>query len=184
MFCLFDKQPFMFWLQFIWFIPISPIANWDVCIGSGHGLMHDRQQATIRYSNQRWLCPITSKCVTRLNWINEIYVSRFITRGQFWPSVIVVACVCLSVCPSVRMCFKHLLVRAITHHPFKLGSPNLDHRCKIPWLRSPLFWGWLTLTFKIKFIFKVKIYPILSLSMPWLTTNWSYNFQVWHKNAS
>ena len=32
-------------------------------------------------------------------------------------------------------------VRAITHHPFKLGSPNLDHRCKRPWLRSLLFWG-------------------------------------------
>ena len=24
------------------------------------------------------------------------------TRGQFWPSGIVVACVCLCVCPSVR----------------------------------------------------------------------------------
>ena len=30
----------------------------------------------------------------------------------------------LSVCPSVRVCGNHLLVRAITHHPFKLGSPN------------------------------------------------------------
>ena len=63
-----------------------------------------------------------------------------------------------SVCPSIR---------AITYHPFKLGSPNLDHRCRRPWLWSP-FWeggggGWLTLTFKVKFNFKVKIYPILSL---------------------
>ena len=33
------------------------------------------------------------------------------------------------------------LVRAITHHPFKLGPPNLDQRCKISWLRSLLFWG-------------------------------------------
>ena len=106
------------------------------------------------------------------------------TRGQFWPSGIVVACVCLSVCPSIRVCGKHLLVRAITHHPFKLGSLNSDHRCKRPWLRSLLFWEWLTLTFKVKFNFKVKIYPILSLSMPWLTTNWSYNFQIWNKNAS
>ena len=56
------------------------------------------------------------------------------------------------------------LVRAITHHPLKLGSPNLDHRCKRPWLRSLLFWGWLTLTFKVKFNFKVKSYPILSFS--------------------
>ena len=32
-------------------------------------------------------------------------------------------------------------VNAITHHPFKLGSPNLDHRCKRPWLRSLLVLG-------------------------------------------
>ena len=75
-------------------------------------------------------------------------------------------CLRLSVCPSVRVCGNHLLVRTITHHPFTLGSPNLDHRCKRPWLRSLLFfWGWLTLTFKVKFNFKVKIYPILSLSV-------------------
>ena len=42
----------------------------------------------------------------------------------------------LSVRPSVTM-----FVRAITHHPFKLGSPNLDQRCKTSWLRSLLFWG-------------------------------------------
>ena len=50
-------------------------------------------------------------------------------------------CLRLSVCPSVRVCGNHLLVRTITHHPFKLGSPNLDHRCKRPWLRSLLFLG-------------------------------------------
>ena len=48
-------------------------------------------------------------------------------------------CLRLSVCPFVRVCGNHLLVRTITHHPFKLGSPNLDHRCKRPWLRSLLF---------------------------------------------
>ena len=51
------------------------------------------------------------------------------------------ASVCLCVRPSVCVCGKHLLVRAITHHPFKLGSPNLDNGCKRPWLRSLLFWG-------------------------------------------
>ena len=65
----------------------------------------------------------------------------FLTRGQFWPSGIVVAWVCLCVRPSVRPCGNHLFVRAITQHPFKLGSPNLHHRCKRPWLRSLLFWG-------------------------------------------
>ena len=46
----------------------------------------------------------------------------------------------LCVCPCV--CVNHLLARRITRDPFKLGSPNLDQRCKRPWLRSLLFWGW------------------------------------------
>ena len=67
------------------------------------------------------------------------------TRGQFWPSGIVIACVCGSVCPCVCMCvcINHELVRTITHRPFKLGSPNLDQRCKTPWFRSLLFLGML-----------------------------------------
>ena len=48
--------------------------------------------------------------------------------------------VCVSVLPSICVCGKHLLVRAITQHPLKLGSPNLDNRCKRPWLRSLLSW--------------------------------------------
>ena len=48
-------------------------------------------------------------------------------------------CCCLGL--SVRPCVNHLLVRAITRDLFKLGSPNLNHRCKRPWLRSLLFWG-------------------------------------------
>ena len=39
------------------------------------------------------------------------------TQGQFWPPGIVVGCVCLCVCP----CVNHEPIRAITHHPFKLG---------------------------------------------------------------
>ena len=115
-------------------------------------------------------------------WVSYYYYfvrscQSFLPEASFGLRVLSLpASVCLCVCPSVCVCGKYLLVRAITHHPFKLGSLNLDHRCKRPWLRSLLFWGWLTLTFKVKFNFKVKIYPILSLSMPWLTTNWSCNF--------
>ena len=79
-----------------------------------------------------------------------------VTRGKFRPLGIVVACVCVCVC--VRPCVNHELVRAIIHHPFKLGSPNLDHRCKRPWLRSLSFfvgdWPWPSrsnLTSKSKF---------------------------------
>ena len=67
-------------------------------------------------------------------------------------------CLRLSVRPSVSPSVTKF-VRAITHHPFKLGSPNLDHRCKRPWLRSLLFLWWLTSTFKVKFNFKVKFTP-------------------------
>ena len=49
-------------------------------------------------------------------------------------------CLRLSVCVCVRPCVNHEIVRDITHHPFQLGSPNLDHGCKRPWLRS-LFWA-------------------------------------------
>ena len=48
-------------------------------------------------------------------------------------------CLHLSVSPSVTK-----FVRVTTHHPFKLGSPNLDHKCKRPWLRSLLFFCFLT----------------------------------------
>ena len=69
------------------------------------------------------------------------------TRGQFWPSGIVIACVCGSVCPCVCMCvcINHELVCTITHRPFKLGSPNLDQRCKTPWFGSLLFLGMIDL---------------------------------------
>ena len=38
-----------------------------------------------------------------------------------------------SVRPLVRPWSVTNFVRAITHYPFKLGSPNLDHRCYYPW---------------------------------------------------
>ena len=51
------------------------------------------------------------------------------------------ASVCVCVCLSVGLCANHLLVRAITRDPFKLGSPNLDQRCKRPWLKTLSFRG-------------------------------------------
>ena len=132
-----------------------------------------------------------SSCQSHLR--SQQFPTRFrysiFTRGQFWPSGIVVACVCLfvcvcvsvcqSVCPSlacpchnsrpvsvritrfgprvqnnlVRYCFVewsililkvkfkvqvqiyHIFefVHTITHHPFKLWSPNWDQRCNIHW---------------------------------------------------
>ena len=59
--------------------------------------------------------------------------------------------VCVFVHPSICVCGKHLLVRAITHHPFKLRSPNLYQMCKRPWLRSLLFLGVIDLDRQVNF---------------------------------
>ena len=72
----------------------------------------------------------------------------------------------LSLPVSVCVCINHGLVRTITHHSFKLESPNLEQRRKRPWLRCLCFLGWSILTFKVKFNLKVKFYLLLSLSAP------------------
>ena len=43
----------------------------------------------------------------------------------------------VSLCVRLSVCSNHELVHAITHHPFKLGSLNLDQRRK----KSLLFYG-------------------------------------------
>ena len=72
-------------------------------------------------------------------------------------------CLRLSVCPSIRPCVNHELVRAITHHWFKLGSPNLDHRCKRPWLRSLFFGGVIDLDHQGQFQLQSKNLPHFEL---------------------
>ena len=49
--------------------------------------------------------------------------------------------VCVSVYVSVRVCVRvnPELVRVITHHPFKLGSPYLDQRCTLVQAPTVLF---------------------------------------------
>ena len=81
--------------------------------------------------------------------MTSMYLKVVFTRGHFWPSGIVVACVCVPVCPCVRVsvcaCINHGLVRTITHHSFNLESLNLAQRCKRPWLRCLLFLGMIDL---------------------------------------
>ena len=85
--------------------------------------------------------------VVKLNFI--LGNNTFLPEASFGLRVLSLpASVCLCVRPSVCVCGKHLLVCVITHHPFKLGSPNLDNRCKRPWLRSPLFLGVIDLDLK------------------------------------
>ena len=65
------------------------------------------------------------------------------TWGQFWPPILLPASVCLSIHPFVNKLF-----HAITHHPFKLGSPNLGQRCRTTIFRSPLFGGVIEFKFQ------------------------------------
>ena len=86
-------------------------------------------------------------------------LGAFFTRGQFLPSGVVVACLYLCVCPSVRLCVNHLLVRAITRDPFKLGSPNLDQRCKRHCLGPLLFWGAIDIDIEGQIQLKIQNLP-------------------------
>ena len=112
-------------------------------------------------TNARLMTPLSCKNTTdgeTLRSTNQNYLTppKILPEASIGLRVLSLpASVRQSVRPSVTK-----FVRAITQHPFKLGSPNLDHRCKYPYC----FLGWLTMTFNVKFNFKVKIYPILSLS--------------------
>ena len=92
------------------------------------------------------------------------------TRGQFWPSGIVVACVCVYVC--VCLCVRQSWAcpsdnsSTVQARITKFGPEKQNTLVKIP----VVFFGQWTLTFKVKFNFKLKIDPILSLSEPFLTT--------------
>ena len=60
--------------------------------------------------------------------------------GLSLPASCLCVCVHLSVRPSITK-----LVCAMTHDPLKLGSWNLDQRCKTAWLRSLLLFGTIDL---------------------------------------
>ena len=68
------------------------------------------------------------------------FLNSFLPEASFGLRVLLLPAY-VYVCVSVN----HELVRAIIHQPFKLGSPNLDQRCKRPWLRALLFCGTIDL---------------------------------------
>ena len=85
------------------------------------------------------------------------YLLCHIILGLFWLSGIAVACVCLSVCPTVSPRLNPDLVRALTCDPFKPWSPNLDQKCKTPCLGSLLFLRLIDFDFKAKCNQKLKL---------------------------
>ena len=74
-------------------------------------------------------------------------VSRLIWFLSFYPRPVLAFEYChrLRLWVCVCVCINHELVRTIPHRPFKLGSPNLDQRCKTPWFGSLLFLGMIDL---------------------------------------
>ena len=72
-----------------------------------------------------------------------IFSGAFLPEASFGHRVLSLpACVC------VRVSVNYEFVRVITHQPFKLGSPNIDQRCKRPWLRALLFCGMIDCNLK------------------------------------
>ena len=107
---------------------------------------------------ENWLCTHTYSGITRNRPAGPGVLYLFIVGGQChtrplmhlagvlgcYPRPVLAFGYCRCLRPSVRQSVRPSVtkfVRAITHHPFKLGSPNLEHRCKRPWLRSLLFCG-------------------------------------------
>ena len=73
-------------------------------------------------------------------------------------------CPCLRL--SVSPCVNHLLVRTVTRDAFKLGSPNLNHRCKRPWFMSVLFWGVIDLYLQGQIYLRSQNLPHFELVRP------------------
>ena len=53
-----------------------------------------------------------------------------------------------------------------THHPFKLGSPNVDQSCKITLLRSPLFYMTIDLDLQGQIELQSQYLPHFELPIP------------------
>ena len=68
---------------------LSPCFLAIYCHWCGRWFIHKKRPCTIRFTG----CKFTDKYI-------------IFTRGQFWPSGIVVACVCLSMCVSVCVCVR------------------------------------------------------------------------------
>ena len=69
----------------------------------------------------------------------------------------------VGLCVRVCVCINHELVRTITHHSFKLESPNFDQRCKTPWFRSLLFLGMIDVDCQGQIKLENQILPHLEL---------------------
>ena len=97
----------------------------------------------VTFGQKQVACNLSLKALITLLVLN--FLSKHKNVFAFYLRAVLASGYCrrlrLCVCVCVRPCVNHELVRGITHHLFQLGSPNLDQRCKRPWLRSLLFCG-------------------------------------------
>ena len=115
------------------------------CSSIGHPLLHASWRSIHSRARQTYF----SLGMSRISWLmfilkvpkeNARSFSPFLSETSFGLRVLwLLASVFM--CVSVCVWMNPDLVRAITHYPFKRRSPNLNQRCKTPWLRSLLVVG-------------------------------------------
>ena len=124
------------------------------------------------FSTQLWHNIIL---ITDLVWAVSLFWLMFSTHYYFYPRPVLAfrycrclrLCVCESVCLCVHVClYQSGLVRTITHHSFRLESPNFIQRCKRPWLRCLLIFGMINLDLQGEIELKSQILPHFQLVRP------------------
>ena len=93
------------------------------------------------YSYVAQIQPMREGCGAYHFQINGSRRGDALRNGFYYTRPVLASGYCRCLRLSVCVCDNHVLVLVLTHHPIKLGSPNLNNRCERPWLRSLLFWG-------------------------------------------
>ena len=119
-----EKSNYMLLKHQVWLI-------YDITVRNNTVLSSEMDIDCWQFLNLAWSIEVTGDHTWQLQMTARQSSSTvmFLPEASFGLRVLLLpasVCVCLSVCP----CVNHLLVRAITRDPFKLGSPSLDHRCK------------------------------------------------------
>ena len=132
----------------------QPISFWTA------SLSREMAPVPMKWSWMIWVISTDVKRNKTQQLTSCVHTVGFLPEASFGLRVLSLpACVCVCVCLSVN----HQLVRAITHQPFKLESPNLDQRWKRPWLRSLLFCGTIDLELQGQIELKSKNLPHFEL---------------------
>ena len=74
----------------------------------------------------------------------RVMILMFFTRGQFWPSVIVVACICMCVCVCPCVCVSVCLSQACLHHsssPVQVWISKFGPEVQNTLVKIPIVWG-------------------------------------------